>query len=315
MSCDNYPKLPTVVPAVKRVIAIGDIHGDLDAAVRSFRLAKLIDDERRWIGSDTVVVQVGDQIDSCRPGPGNECHDEKIGDDRADDVTVIQFFDEMNEKAKEQGGAVYSLIGNHELLNAQGDFRYVSYQNMMGFDYQGETDRYEAFKPGGSLATHLACTRQSLIVIGSTLFVHAGLLPSLMTRLDGLNLDNRSKLKYINSMVRKWLLGLLPKSLQQTDLDWIEYHSDSPFWTRVYGTMNANLPAQDKICYESLQALQILQLGQLVVGHTPQVGVSKTCDTVYRIDTGVSKAFTSGQHNLQVLEILDDKVFNILSES
>lgn len=299
MSCDGYPKYETFLPPVKRIIAIGDIHGDLAVAKRCFRLAKLIDSKDKWIGGKTIVVQVGDQIDSCRPRANMDCT--QITDD-LDDVKVIEFFDEMNRQAMMSGGAVYSLLGNHELLNAIGDFRYVSKNNVEKFNYKGVTDRYTAFKPGGIFARHMACTRQSVLVIGSNMFVHAGILPDMLRRLDGMDLSERSKLKYINMIVRKWLLNILPPS---KDTEWIEYSEDSPFWTRVYAKNNS--------CLEALQTLKLLQLDSMIIGHTPQSNISVGCDTVYRIDTGMSKVFPNNR--IQVLEILDDKIFQILSES
>lgn len=308
MSCEGYPELPTFLPAARRVVVIGDIHGDMIAAMRCFVVAGLIDDQGRWTGGDTKVVQVGDQVDSCRPYEGNNCSNKKYPGDTPEDVAVIKFFDDMNEQAKKVGGAVYSLIGNHELMNASGNFTYVSYANIHEFNYNGETNRYKAFAPGGDLARHLACTRQSLMVIGSTIFVHAGILPSMLQRLDALNLDNESKLKYINTMVKNWLLGLLPTNLRGTDLTWIEHSEDSPFWTRVYGNANNNA------CYETLETLKVLKLGNMVVGHTPQKNITAACDSIFRVDTGLSKAFpTKGK--AQVLEILDDTIFNVISEN
>lgn len=48
----------TILPAVPRIIAIGDLHGDLEKARRAFRLGGLIDENDRWIGGTTTAVQV-----------------------------------------------------------------------------------------------------------------------------------------------------------------------------------------------------------------------------------------------------------------
>ena len=60
-------------PAVERMIAIGDLHGDLKVTLQALRLAKVIPDtifpynvdQIRWTGGNTWVVQLGDQIDRC----------------------------------------------------------------------------------------------------------------------------------------------------------------------------------------------------------------------------------------------------------
>ena len=48
----------TFWPAVPRLVAIGDLHGDMGKAQRAFRLGGLIDDQDRWTGGTTTAVQV-----------------------------------------------------------------------------------------------------------------------------------------------------------------------------------------------------------------------------------------------------------------
>ena len=50
-----------VTPRVfqKRVIGLGDIHGDLSHAMRILRMAELVDLRGRWIGGDAILVQTG----------------------------------------------------------------------------------------------------------------------------------------------------------------------------------------------------------------------------------------------------------------
>lgn len=340
--CPNAEFIPTFLPPVKRIIAIGDIHGDLDLAVRSFKLANLIDDNYNWIADppDTVVVQVGDLVDSCRPIPNvYECHARKYSDDQAEDVKVINFFNEMHQKASKAGGAVYKILGNHETMNAQGNFTYVSYENYYNFDftdednirYQGPTGRREAFKPGGPIAKLLACSSPSVLVIGSTMFVHAGVLPILARRLDYLNIDNESKLKYLNAIVRKWLLHKISENEFKNKSLLLNNLKLSPFWTRIYGTIPTDSSLDSPACFDSVKkAIQVYKIGHLVVGHTPQLptnksGINGTCyeknkndNKLYRIDGGFSKAFSilnNNQNLVQVLEIIDDQEFRILTDS
>ncbi len=313
--CPTGEFVQTILPPVKRIIAIGDIHGDLNLAIKSFKMAKLINDNMEWIAipKDTVVVQVGDQIDSCRPIPGVfDCQNKKQPGDKGEDMKVLDFFNTMHGKAKIHGGAVYSLLGNHELMNSLGDFKYVSYDNFYNYQYKinnqnfsGPNGRVEAFKPGGQVSSMIACTRQSVLIIGSTMFVHAGMLPALSAKMEYLNTDIKSKLKYLNATVRKWLLNRLIKDDKFVKSIIIRDSkiSPSPFWTRIYGSIPINTSLESGQCYKSVKkALEVYQIGQLVVGHTPQLftnkdGINGTCyetdgtSKLYRVDGGFSHGF------------------------
>ena len=56
-------KLKSVYENIKRIIAIGDIHGDFDALLKALYVGKVIDIKGKWIGEETHVVQVGDLLD------------------------------------------------------------------------------------------------------------------------------------------------------------------------------------------------------------------------------------------------------------
>ena len=95
--------------APTRIVAFGDVHGDLDATRSALRLAGAIDEEDQWVGGKLVVVQTGDQLDR--------------GDDEQE---ILDLFDELRVQADAAGGAFHALLGNHELMNVRGDLRYVT---------------------------------------------------------------------------------------------------------------------------------------------------------------------------------------------
>ena len=68
--CRDFNRLPSILPPVKRIIVLGDLHGDWEMTINSLKVANLINKKLNWIGKDTVVVQLGDQIDRCRYKPG-----------------------------------------------------------------------------------------------------------------------------------------------------------------------------------------------------------------------------------------------------
>jgi hypothetical protein len=341
--CTGYEELPTVLPPVKRIIAIGDIHGDYQLTLRCFKIAKLIDDKLNWIAEpkDTVVVQVGDQIDRCRPykspdGKVYKCNDPRATvNDEASDIKILKFFTEMHRKAKKYGGGVYSLLGNHEIMNVQGNMSYVSVMGIKEFEnYQdpnkksviikdGQKGRQYAFAPGNEYARFLACTRNTSMIIGSNIFVHAGIMPGLLQKYNG-------NLPKINRLIRKWLLG----KINTNNVDEILNSEEiSPFWPRVLGNISPN--SSNTNCNTTLQAtLEVFEdVSNMIIGHTPQFytnkhGINSSCNgRLWKVDQGASTAFQlydpldnrngdslniSEKRKVQVLEILDDKIFNVL---
>ena len=79
--CEGYEYIPSVLPAVERIIVIGDLHGDWNMTIESLKVAKVIDNNLQWIGGKTHVVQVGDQVDQIsRPAqaPRRGCASSRI---------------------------------------------------------------------------------------------------------------------------------------------------------------------------------------------------------------------------------------------
>lgn len=317
--------LPSVLPAVRRIIAIGDLHGDWHMTIKSLKIAGAIDDDNKWIGDDTVVVQIGDQIDRCR-GYQYSCDNKNATlNDENSDIKILKFFTELHKQAQNKGGAVYSLLGNHELMNVMGDLRYVSYKGLSEFDEKdnnminGKKKRKEAFKRGNDLANFMACTRQSAVIIGSNLFVHAGIVPKLAKKYN---------VKDINKIIRKWLLNKLEDN---NELKKVLKKADySPFWFRTLGQLAPKLKMENdgNLCDKFVSpVMKSWGIKNMVIGHTPQSfitdeGINSTCnDHVWRVDVGVSDAFSvydnkntskNPNRDVQVLEILNDKEFTIL---
>ncbi len=317
--CSKHKIFPSILPPADRIIVIGDIHGDYNMLLKCLKLAKLIDNNLNWIGGESIVVQVGDQIDSCRFTGNNDnsyCNSMIMENDNPDDLNILYFMTRLHKKASKEGGAVYSLIGNHELLNTLGNLSYVSHNNIKSFDnYKTNTGviirdgyqaRHFAFSPGNDIANFLGCTRKIALVIGSNLFVHGGIVPYIA---------NKYKIEDMNKLLTLFLLG---------EIDQPEYFSDlfisgktSPLWTRIFGMKVNN-------CDLLMTPLkEVYNVNKIYVGHTPQLktGIHSQCnDSIWMTDVGLSHAFdkykkTAGNNvkHVQVLEILNDSIINILS--
>ncbi len=202
--------------AAPRVVAIGDVHGNLPAFQAILAQAGLVDAGGAWTGGDAVLVQLGDLIDR---GPSMRA--------------TLDFVMALEGRAASRGGRVVALLGNHEVMNMTGDLRYVAPENYTEFADAGSekrrTDAWEAvvalrksrarrlgqpdppigpearrdwlaahppgyleqreaFGPDGAygrwLRRHSACVLES----GSA-FLHGGVSPSLAEPLE--NLDRR----------------------------------------------------------------------------------------------------------------------------
>ena len=76
-TCSKYNldnNLISYYPPQERIIVIGDLHGSYDMMISSLKLATLIDNNDNWIGNNTYVVIVGDQIDNCRSNSFISCN-------------------------------------------------------------------------------------------------------------------------------------------------------------------------------------------------------------------------------------------------
>lgn len=351
----NFNIKKSVFPKVPKLVAIGDIHGDLSAAIKSLKLAGVISlnipntttdiKNINWEGGNTWVVQLGDQIDRVRPNKlVNELcssRDSGLVEDEGSDLKIIWLFEKLHSQALKQGGALISILGNHELMNVEGDFRYVSPREFKEFatffkekKIKGNTvphgfeSRKRVFTPGGALAKKLGSSRYSIVQVGSWIFVHGGISPKLANEYT---IDN------INQIISDWLNG-------KTDGDTMKhvaeiYSSDdetySPFWNRMYTEPDEWNELAEKKFYVTLNILNkknnrnhANKIQGMIMGHSPQFmygkGLNSACgDRLWRVDVGMSKAFGSTgniadddirNRKVQVLIIKNDKNFSILRE-
>jgi hypothetical protein len=253
------------LPAPPRLVAIGDVHGDYEATRAVLRLVGATDAGDRWIGKELVVVQTGDQLDR---GDGER--------------QILELLERLQAEARAAGGALHVLNGNHELMNAAGDLRYVTAGGFLDFAEVPGVDvadpraasvppamraRLLAFAPGGPYARKLA-TRPVVLVVGDSVFAHGGVLPAHA--------------------------GEISPDVLQGD--------ESPVWTRRF----CEDPGPDD-CAVADETLGLLGVKRMVVGHTVHKdGIVRNCDgKVWCIDVGMASYY--GGHP-EALEIKGDAV-------
>jgi hypothetical protein len=207
-------------PETARVVAVGDVHGELESFAAILQKANLIDENRRWAGGAATLVQTGDLVDR---GPKSRA--------------VLDFVMALQKEASARGGSVRINLGNHEVMNIMGDMRYVVAQDYAAFaDDRSEQRRREAFRkysrfqtgkgltadepawikahPPGFVEHREAFSPQgkygkwlrSLPVVnkvGDTAFLHGGIHPALKPRsLDQINSLVRNEIQAFDGITR-----------------------------------------------------------------------------------------------------------------
>ncbi|KAJ1295253.1 hypothetical protein BS78_01G209400 [Paspalum vaginatum] len=325
---------PTVVSAPgRRIVAIGDVHGDLSQTRAALVLAGVLSnqpsDGHVWTGGRTVLVQVGDILDRGE-----------------DEIAILSLLSSLNMQAKSQGGAVFQVNGNHETMNVEGDFRYA---NQGGFDecirfleYLDECDgnwhdaflnwvnvcerrkkengalpngdwrpwnfvknqkgfaaRSSLFKRGGPLACELAC-HPVVLKINNWIFCHGGLLPHHV----------EYGIERMNREVSLWMKCSGEDSDDETDIPFIATRGyDSVVWSRLYSQDPAQRTRRALMLSSVVaeQTLEAVGAKGMVVGHTPQMlGVNCKCNgKVWCVDVGMSYGVLHSRP--EVLEIVNDR--------
>jgi hypothetical protein len=271
-----------------RVVAIGDIHADIDAAHAAFRAAGAIDASGTWIGGTLTIVQLGDLI-----GRGD------------DERQVLDFIFEIERQAAQAGGRVYALIGNHEVFGGRVDNQAVgrnpfpAYEDIPGLHRDdprlgilppGARARGAALMAGGPYARRIAAF-PVVLKLGETIFVHGGVVPRWA----------RYGIDRINREVSEWLLGKTPEPDSSLGVD----SGDRVMWTRQF---SADVTAAD--CQELAESLRILGATRMIVAHTVHAQITPRCDgQVWAIDVGMSRAYGG---KMQLLDITDDKTLRVI---
>src|SRR5262245_61321558 len=131
--------LVAAAPSTPGIVAMGDIHGDLNAFDRGLHAAGLTDEHGRWVGGRTVLVQTGDYMD------------------RGPDVRgVLDRLMSLETEAAAAGGRVVVLLGNHEVMNLLGELRDVRPSTYKAFaDDRSEQRREAAWQEYQQLGSRL----------------------------------------------------------------------------------------------------------------------------------------------------------------
>ncbi len=261
-----------VVPVPPRIVAIGDLHGDVRALGAILTRSRLIDASARWSGGRTHLVLMGDLLGG---------HD--------DSRLLLNAVLRLEAEAEIAGGRIHALLGNHDILPAAGRFGKLT---------RGERDLFTSHPVPGASGPKLADAfrgesvyarwtrrRPALLKIGDTLFVHAGIE----------RWARETDPEAVNRSVRAWIahwqgVGPRPEKSSRWTVGRKRGGGDGPLWTRSFKG-----DAEDGPSRKSLRALlEGYGAKRVVVGHAPTGDGSialdhpRYGDAVVLIDTRIS---------------------------
>ena len=316
--------------ARERVVTIGDLHGDLEQTKRAFRACHLTNSKDKWIGGKTTVVQVGDQLDRGPDEVAVMYFLERVAEEAersgGELVRILGNHETLNiagrfRYAQREGCADFTRWRDRQKIGMElkkmcfgsekqmerryrkkkqtnwcayetGEKRHEKLPSWIREDDVHSINRWKAVCPGGEFTKRFFAGKNVAERVGSTLFVHAGVLEH--HALDGL--------ENINKDIREWASNAenprgVPPSHVQSD--------QSIVWARDY----AHTEEERCDCAKLSRALHFLPgVERVVVGHTIQKGgggATAACDgKVLRVDVGMSRG--CGGNTSEGVEILND---------
>lgn len=216
-----------------KMFVLSDIEGEFEGFRALLLAGKVINKKYEWTYGKGHLIICGDLFDRGPNVPEG-----------------MWLLYKLEDEAKKSGGYVHVVLGNHDVMNMAGDWRYVAPKyketaNLMQLDYavlydtQAELGRWLRSK-------------NVMEKIGNGLYMHGGISPKLPN--TGLSLAQ------INQACRKYL-GVKKIDMPE-DIKPFFASATAPFWYRGY--FNEPKITQE----EMMNTLAYFNVSQFVVGHT-----------------------------------------------
>ncbi|NIF05604.1 hypothetical protein F3J23_09125 [Chryseobacterium sp. Tr-659] len=197
-----------------KYFATSDIEGGIMGFILMLQKAGVIDSNYKWSYGNSHLFIMGDVFD------------------RGQYVTqCLWLIYKLEQEAAAAGGKVHFILGNHDIMNLIGDFRYVHTKYTDNMPVLGETlaTLYDANSELGKWLR----SKNMIERAGNTLFLHAGISPEVVA----LNQSVTTLNTYVNPVINKtctspdcktatsssyglyWYRGMAQQSLTQTQVN------------------------------------------------------------------------------------------------
>lgn len=212
---------------------VSDIEGNFPAFRNLLLAGKVIDSNYEWTFGNGHLILTGDFVDR---GPMQ--------------TEVLWLIYSLEEKAKAAGGYVHYILGNHEIMNLNGDVRYLSNKYQQTMQLMGRS--WPALYGEQTELGRWLRTKNVVEKINDILFCHAGISAALNQR--------DIAIPKINKLVRPFYADSSGE-FKNRDVEML-YSDQGPFWYRgYYMGQKASVAQLDS-------TLSLYKVKQIATGHT-----------------------------------------------
>lgn len=223
---------PSQFTAPSVILAVSDIEGNFLALRRLLMKCQVINKNYEWIFGKGHLVIVGDCFD----------RGEHV-------IECLWLIYSLEDSARKAGGYVHFILGNHEIMNMNSDWRYVHPKYA---EHTRSKKPHTALYSGNAELWRWLCTKNVMEKIGDILFVHGGISKEIV--------DLKIPIDLINDRIRPYYTSA--NSIFSDALLSTVFNSDkSPFWYRGYYQTDMT---------EDLVDTTMVQFGisTIITGHT-----------------------------------------------
>jgi hypothetical protein len=237
---------PRPAPSIERLgnktplFVLADTHGEFSILVAFLKAQGIIDDQLAWSFGKGHLAVTGDMLDR-----------------GAHQLEILWLFYKLEQEARNAGGRVHIVLGNHEALVLRGDERYLNPRYPEIAKRLGVSAYSELLGPDTVLGAWLR-TRPSVLKLGDNLILHGGISRALAA--STLSQDA------INATVRRYLDFPHTTRPDAGSDDALVMGNDGPLWYRGYFPSSDQPPAASDA--DVAAALARFGVARILVGHT-----------------------------------------------
>lgn len=230
----------SIYPKANKIFMISDIEGNFNTFANLLQQHGVLDGNLNWNFGDGHLVVIGDVFDR-----GNH------------QTELLWLIYKLEQEAKAEGGNVHLVLGNHEIMNLQGDLRYLEnkYTVLDSLVTSHLDIGYEDLYGRNTELGKWLRSKNTVMKIGDLLFVHGGISPKIVEAeltIDDINGIARSCIDRERSIYSK--------------MDSLIMKSHGPFWYRGLASKKAKYNPASSEDVEKI--LNHFEAKTIFVGHT-----------------------------------------------